>query len=116
MPEWLTNLVGADIAEWLAYVTNGRHLAWYASFGYTIAAAIFGGALALAFGLAGAALLRSRALPLRLVGAGYSNIVRGVPDILFIIFFPLAFEQAAEWLIATQACSTAELAAQTARW
>ena len=116
MQDWLTNLFGAGFGDWLAYVTDGRHQAWYRSFGYTLAACVFGAALAMAFGLAGAAIRRSRFLPFRLLGAGYANIVRGVPDILFLIFFPLAFEQAAEWVIATQACSAEELAAQVALW
>ena len=44
-----------------------------------------------------AALPRSACL-----AAGYINIVRGVPDVLFFLFFPLAFEQGVEWLLATQ--------------
>jgi polar amino acid transport system permease protein len=32
-----------DIAFWLSYLTNGKHLAWYASFQFTIFAALMGG-------------------------------------------------------------------------
>jgi polar amino acid transport system permease protein len=105
-----------DIAFWLAYLTNGKHLTWYASFQFTIFAALAGGALAVVFGLLGATFRNSRFAPLRLVGGFYASIVRGVPDVLFFLFFPLAFEQGVEWLLATQVCSPGDIAAQTAAW
>lgn len=105
-----------DIAFWLGYLTNGKHLTWYASFQFTIFAALAGGALAVLFGLIGATLKNSSILPLRLAGTVYSAIVRGVPDVLFFLFFPLAFEQAVEWVVATQVCTPATIAAQTAPW
>ncbi|NUQ01934.1 MAG: sugar phosphate isomerase/epimerase, partial [Armatimonadetes bacterium] len=36
--------------------------------------------------------------PLRAIAALYINVVRGVPDVLFFLFFPLAFEQLVEWV------------------
>ncbi len=105
MPGWLASLVGPDVTFWLEYLTNGAHRAFYASFGYTLAAALFGGVFAILFGLGGAALRRSRLLPVRAVGAGYALVVRGVPDVLFLLFFPLAFEQAVEWVIAQRVCT-----------
>lgn len=105
-----------DIGFWLGHLTNGRHLAWYASFQYTIAAALMGGAFAIVFGLLGAMAKSSRFFPLRIIGSTYSAIVRGVPDVLFFLFFPLAFEQGIEWLISTQACSPETIAAQSAAW
>lgn len=105
-----------DIAFWLGYLTNGKHLTWYASFQFTIFAALAGGALAVLFGLIGATLKNSSILPLRLIGTVYSAIVRGVPDVLFFLFFPLAFEQAMEWIVSTQVCTPAAIAAQTAPW
>ncbi len=105
-----------DIAFWLSYLTNGKHLTWYASFQFTIFAAVVGGALAVVFGLAGATLKNSRLWPLRLVGSTYSAIVRGVPDVLFFLFFPLAFEQAVEWFMASQVCTPDTIAAQSAAW
>jgi len=106
MPDWLASFLGPDVTFWLEYLTNGAHQAFYASFGYTLAAALFGGTFAILFGLGGAALRRSRFLPVRAVGAGYALIVRGVPDVLFLLFFPLAFEQAVEWVIAQGVCTT----------
>ncbi|MVS99624.1 ABC transporter permease subunit [Devosia sp. L53-10-65] len=105
-----------DLAFWLGYITNGKHLTWYASFQFTIYAALLGGALAVVFGLTGATLKNSRFFVLRLVGSTYSSIVRGVPDVLFFLFFPLAFEQGVEWLVSTQVCSPEAIAAQTAPW
>lgn len=105
-----------DIAFWLGYLTNGKHLAWYSSVQYTIIAALLGGACALVFGLGGAALKRSRLTPLRLLGAGYINMVRGIPDVLFFLFFPLAFEQLVELIAAQTVCSAADIAANPGYW
>ena len=105
-----------DIAFWLGFLTNGRHLTWYASFQFTVYAALLGGALAIVFGLLGATLKNSRRFPLRVIGSTYSSIVRGVPDVLFFLFFPLAFEQGVEWFISTQVCTAESLAAQTSPW
>lgn len=105
-----------DIAYWLGYITNGKHLTWYASFQFTVYAAVLGGLLAVCFGLLGATLRNSRFWPLRLLGTVYSSIVRGVPDVLFFLFFPLAFEQAVEWLMATQVCTPESIALQTSPW
>lgn len=89
---------------WASYLTNGRHLNWYASVQYTILAALLGGAFALLFGIGGAAMRNSRFAPLRFVGSVYINMVRGVPDVLFFIFFPLAFEQLVEMFLAQGVC------------
>jgi polar amino acid transport system permease protein len=87
---WLTQWLGEDIGASLAYITNGKHLAWYASVRFTLIAAIAGAACAVVFGLVGAALKQSSFLPFKWIGDFYTTIVRGVPDVLFILFFPLA--------------------------
>jgi polar amino acid transport system permease protein len=92
------------IEFWASYLTNGRHLNWYISFNYTVIAALLGGVFALLFGVGGAALRNARAAPLRLFGSLYINSVRGIPDVLFFIFFPLAFEQLVELFIAQGVC------------
>jgi len=97
-----------DLAFWVSYLTNGRHLNWYISFQYTLYAALLGGTFALLFGLGGAALRNSGNGLLRLIGAGYTNMVRGIPDVLFFIFFPLAFEQLVELFLAQGACAPGE--------
>lgn len=89
---------------WASYLTNGRHLNWYMSFQYTVYAALLGGAFALLFGIGGAAMRNSTMPPVRLAGSIYINMVRGIPDVLFFIFFPLAFEQLVELFLAKGVC------------
>jgi polar amino acid transport system permease protein len=113
---WISATLGEDIAFWFAYFTNGKHLAWYASFRFTIIAAVCGALLALVFGLIGALLKNSRFLVLRGVGNIYTGMVRGIPDVLFFLFFPLAFEQAVEWVWAMQVCTPESIAATSAPW
>lgn len=96
--------MGEDLAFWWGYLTNGKHLQWYASFRFTVMAALFGGVLALTFGLLGAMALRSRFAVLRGLGTVYVSMVRGIPDVLFFLFFPLAFEQGVEWFVSMSVC------------
>ena len=113
MIELLTGWLGEDWGGTLAYITNGKHLAWYASLRYTLIAAFAGAALTVVFGLLGAAAKQSRLLPLRWVGNLYTTIVRGVPDVLFLLFFPLAFEQGVEWVMAQMYCTPEQLSVIT---
>ncbi len=84
---------------WLAcYLTNGKHLTAYAAIGTVLALLAITAPAALAFGFAGATAARSRILPLRWLGQSYSAIVRGVPDIVFFLFFVIALDQAFEWM------------------
>ena len=92
----------------LSYIFNGKHLAWYASVRYTLFAAVFGAALALCFGVLGAAAKRSNFAPLRWFGSGYITMVRGIPDVLIILFFPLAFEQLVEYIFSFSQCTVEE--------
>jgi polar amino acid transport system permease protein len=108
--------MGDDVTFWLGYLTNGKHLAWYASVQYTLIAALLGGTCALLFGLGGASLKLSRIAPLRLLGNLYTNMVRGIPDVLFFLFFPLAFEQLIELFGSQSACSAADLEANPGVW
>jgi polar amino acid transport system permease protein len=110
---WLTQWLGEDVGASLAYITNGKHLAWYASVRFTLIAAIAGAACAVVFGLVGAALKQSSFVPFKWIGDFYTTIVRGVPDVLFILFFPLAFEQAVEYILARFKCGPEALAAAT---
>ena len=84
---------------WLAcYLTNGKHLNAYMSIGTVLALLAITAPTALVFGFAGASAARSRIAPLRWFGQGYTSIVRGVPDIVFFLFFVIALDQAFEWL------------------
>lgn len=107
---WVGNVAGEQWAANVAYMTNGKHLIWYASVRYTLFAAFFGAMLAVFFGLLGAAARRSEFAPLRWLGTGYITMVRGIPDVLFFLFFPLAFEQFVEYLFALRYCSDTQIA------
>jgi len=90
------NLAGL---HWFScYLTSGKHMGFYASFGTVLALLAVTAPAALLFGFAGAIAARSRFLPLRWFGHGYTSIVRGVPDIVFFLFFVIALDQAFEYV------------------
>ena len=85
--------------SWLAcYLSTGKHMAFYGSFGTVMVLLLITAPVALLFGFGGAAAARSRFWPLAAIGKGYSAIVRGVPDIAFFLFFVIALDQAFEYL------------------
>ena len=85
--------------SWLScYLTIGKHLAFYASFGTVLLLLAITAPVALGFGFAGATAARSRLLPIRLIGRTYIALVRGVPDIAFFLFFVIALDQGIEYL------------------
>ena len=85
--------------QWFAcYLTTGKHMAFYASFGTVLLLLAVTAPAALAFGFGGAMAARSRIPPLAWAGRGYIAIVRGVPDIAFFLFFVIALDQMFEWL------------------
>ncbi|MEM1163927.1 MAG: ABC transporter permease subunit [Pseudomonadota bacterium] len=84
---------------WLAcYLTTAKHLSIYLSV-FTVM-----GLLAatvppiMALGFAGALAKRSGVAPVRWVGHGYTTMIRGVPDIVFFLFVPIALDQGIEYL------------------
>ncbi|SMX43465.1 ABC transporter permease [Actibacterium lipolyticum] len=85
--------------SWLAcYLTNGKHMAFYGSFGVVMVLLLITAPAALAFGFGGAIAARSAFLPLRWFGKAYTSMVRGIPDIAFFLFVPFALDQGIEWL------------------
>lgn len=114
--ESLVGLLGEDWRSGLEYITNGKHMAWYASFKFTLIAAVAGAFFAVIFGLLGAALKQSKIAPFRWIGSLYVNIVRGVPDVLFFLFFPLAFEQTVEYFFSRTRCTAEEIASSAGTW
>lgn len=88
-----------DGLKWLScYLTTGKHMSFYASFGTVLALLAITAPVALLFGFAGASAARARFAPLRWLGKTYTAIVRGVPDIAFFLFFVIALDQAFEWM------------------
>lgn len=85
--------------SWLScYLTTGKHMAFYASFGTVLLLLAVTAPTALAFGLFAAMGARARFFLTRWIGQGYIAIVRGVPDIAFFLFFVIALDQGIEWL------------------
>ncbi|WP_108260472.1 ABC transporter permease [Mangrovicoccus ximenensis] len=85
--------------HWMAcYLTTGKHIAFYWSFGTVLLLLAVTAPAALAFGFAGAMASRARIAPVRWIGTAYTSMVRGVPDIIFFLFVPIALDQLFEWL------------------
>ncbi len=95
-----TDPVSLEGLAWLAcYLTTGKHLAFYGAFGTVILLLAVTAPVALAFGFLGAMAARSPLLPVSLLGKTYTAMVRGVPDIVFFLFFVIALDQAIEWSV-----------------
>jgi polar amino acid transport system permease protein len=91
---------------WLTcYLTTGKHMSFYASFGTVLMLLAVTAPTALLFGFFGASAARSHIAPLRWLGKGYTAIVRGVPDIAFFLFFVIALDQAFEYVRHKTLCS-----------
>ena len=88
----------------LCYLTTGKHLLFYGSFFVVLALMLIVAPIALAFGFGGAIAARSAFLPLRWFGKTYTAMVRGVPDIVFFLFVPVAMDQGLEYLRHLWAC------------
>ena len=88
-----------DTFHWFAcYLTTGKHLLFYASLGTVLLLLFVTAPVALALGFMGAMASRARFLPLRIVGRAYIAMVRGVPDIVFFLFFVIALDQGLEYV------------------
>ena len=80
--------------SWLVcYLTTAKHGAFYLSFGTVLLMIGLAAPTALLFGFGGALASRSSVLPVRWFGSGYIAMVRGVPDIVFFLFVPIALDQ-----------------------
>lgn len=91
--------------QWLmCYLTSGKHILFYLSFFTVIALLLITAPIALLFGFGGAIASRSRIAPLRWFGKIYTSMVRGVPDIIFFLFVPIALDQLFEYLRAKMYC------------
>ncbi|MDM7932077.1 ABC transporter permease subunit [Tabrizicola sp.] len=88
----------------MCYLTSGKHLDFYWSFVTVLGLLAITAPTALAMGFAGATASRSRFLPVSLLGKGYAAIVRGVPDIVFFLFFVIALDQGIEYLKSLAVC------------
>ncbi|MDO5604023.1 MAG: ABC transporter permease subunit [Paracoccus sp. (in: a-proteobacteria)] len=93
--------------KWLScYLTTGTHMRFYASFGTVLLLLAITAPIALLFGFGGALAARSGFAPLRWFGKTYTAMVRGVPDIVFFMFVPIALDQLFEYLRSRVYCDT----------
>jgi polar amino acid transport system permease protein len=83
---------------WSCYLTTGKQIAFYGSFGTVLVLLFVTVPFILALGFAGALARRSRFMPVRLLGLTYTSMVRGVPDIIFFLFALIALDQGIEYL------------------
>jgi polar amino acid transport system permease protein len=88
----------SDFLWFVCYLTTGKHLSFYASFGTVLLLLAVTAPAALLLGFGGAMLARARIAPLSWIGKGYIAVVRGVPDIAFFLFFVIALDQGFEYL------------------
>lgn len=91
-----STLAGFD--WWVCYLTSGKHLSFYFSFVTVLVLLAVTVPVVLLLGFGGAVARRSHFAPLRWLGAGYTNMVRGVPDIIFFLFVPIAMDQGFEYI------------------
>lgn len=82
----------------ICYLTSGKHIAFYWSFGTVLLLLAITAPAALMFGFGGATAARSSFMPARVFGKTYIAMVRGVPDIVFFLFFVIALDQAIEYI------------------
>tara|TARA_Y100000768_G_scaffold240767_1_gene182392 strand:+ start:563 stop:1429 length:867 start_codon:yes stop_codon:yes gene_type:complete len=91
---------------WLScYITTTKHMSFYFSFLVVMCLILLAAPLAMAFGFVGAIASRSSTRIFRIVGKGYLAMIRGIPDIVFFLFIPIALDQAFEYLRHKVLCS-----------
>jgi polar amino acid transport system permease protein len=99
MFSYCTNPSTLSGLTWLScYLTTGKHMAFYGSFGTVMLLLLITAPAALTFGFMGAMAARSQLAPLRWLGKIYTSMVRGIPDIAFFLFVPIALDQGLEYL------------------
>ena len=99
MFEYCTDPSSLDSLQWWScYLTTNKQIMFYQSFGTVLALLLATAPVILLFGFGGALARRSRFLPLRLFGLGYTSMVRGIPDIIFFMFALIALDQGIEYV------------------
>jgi polar amino acid transport system permease protein len=88
----------------MCYLTSGKHLDFYWSFVIVLLLLAITAPVAMALGFGGAMAARSQITPLRWFGKAYTAMVRGVPDIVYFLFFVIALDQGIEYLNHLRVC------------
>lgn len=86
------------------YLTSAKHVDFYWSFVTVLTLVAITAPAALAFGFGGATAARSQFFPARAFGKTYIAMVRGVPDIVFFLFFVIALDQGIEYVKNLMVC------------
>ncbi len=90
---------------WLwCYLTSGKHQDFYWSFVTVLTLLAITAPIAMTFGFFGAMAARSHIAPISLIGRAYTGMVRGIPDIIFFLFFVIALDQGIEWMVHQVRC------------
>ena len=85
--------------RWLScYLTTPKHMNLWVSALVVLGLLFACAPIALGLGFVGAGAKRSKLPPVRWLGHGYVNMVRGFPDIVFFLFLPFALDQGFEIL------------------
>ncbi len=85
--------------RWLScYLTTPKHHFFYFSFLTVFALLAITAPVVLIMGFAGAMARKSGFAPLRWIGTLYTSMVRGVPDVIFFLFVPIALDQLTEYI------------------
>lgn len=86
------------------YLTSAKHVDFYWSFAVVLALLAITAPAALGMGFIGATAARSHIAPISWLGKVYIWMVRGVPDIIFFLFFVIALDQGLEYLKSLAVC------------
>ena len=106
MYEYCADPKSLEGLAWLScYVTTPKHMSFYGSFFVVICLLALAAPLAMLFGFLGAIASRSSQTLIRVMGKGYLAMIRGIPDIVFFLFIPIALDQAFEFLRHKILCS-----------
>lgn len=91
---------------WAAcYLTSGKHIDFYLSFLTVLLLLAITAPAALGMGFLGATAARSHIAPVSWLGKVYIWMVRGVPDIIFFLFFVIALDQVIEYAKSLAVCA-----------
>ena len=85
--------------QWLlCYLSTPKHQQFYASFLVVFSVLIVTAPVTMVLGFSGALARRSSFFPLRWFGLIYTSMVRGIPEIIFFLFVPIALDQMVEFV------------------
>ncbi|MGB0504934.1 MAG: ABC transporter permease [Pikeienuella sp.] len=96
-------LAGSD--WWACYLTTPKHMNLYTSIGTVLLLLALAAPSILVLGVGGALARRATFAPLRWLGVVYTSMVRGIPDIAFFMFVPIALDQLFELIRHKTLCS-----------